>query len=133
MAGQLTLEIVSPEELLFSAAVDMASIPAEEGDIGALPGHAPMIVSLRAGVVRAHADGAVTSEFYILGGVAEITATRCTVLATEAVPAAQATPGWMAERVRAAEEEYGRLALTGDVEAREDALRRSQLKLLRPA
>lgn len=130
MAGQLTLEIVSPEELLFSEAVDMASVPAEEGDIGAMAGHAPMIVSLRAGVVRAHTGGAVTSEFYVLGGFAEITATRCTVVATEAVPAAQATSAWIGDRVRAAEDEYARLALTNDVEAREDAIRRGLLKSL---
>jgi F-type H+-transporting ATPase subunit epsilon len=45
----VSLEIVSPEKLLVSQAVDMVVIPASEGDIGVLPEHSPMIVLLRGG------------------------------------------------------------------------------------
>ncbi|WP_114374465.1 ATP synthase F1 subunit epsilon [Elioraea thermophila] len=131
MANGLTLEIVSPEELLLSEKVDMAIIPAVEGDIGALPGHAPMIVSLRPGVVRAQVNGASAHEFVVVGGFAEIMPDRCTVVATEAVPAENATAEWIGERVRAAEAAYARTAMTAEVEAREDALRQTQLAALR--
>ena len=47
-----SVEIVSPEKLLLSRPVDMVVIPAAEGEIGVLPGHAPMIVLLRGGVIR---------------------------------------------------------------------------------
>ncbi len=127
MAKGLTLEIVSPEELLLSERVDMAIIPAVEGDIGALPGHAPMIVSLRAGLVRAQVAGTTVHEFVVVGGFAEITPERCTVVATEAVPVAAATAEWIEERVRAAEAVYSRTATTDEVEVREDALRQTQL------
>lgn len=131
MADRLTLEIVSPEELLLSETVDMAIIPAAEGDIGALPGHAPMIVALRAGIVRAEVNGQSAHEFVVVGGFAEIMPERCTVVATEAVPVADATAEWIAERVRAAQAAYARTAMTAEVEAREDALRQNQLAALR--
>ena len=52
------LELVSPEKLLLSAPVEMAVIPAAEGEMGVLPGHAPMIVALRGGVIRVRENGA---------------------------------------------------------------------------
>jgi len=45
----IDLEIVSPEKLLLSKSADMVVIPAAEGEMGVLPGHAPMIVLLRGG------------------------------------------------------------------------------------
>jgi len=131
MADKLTLEIVSPEELLLSETVDMAIVPASEGDIGALPGHAPMIVALRAGLVQAQVGGETTREFVVVGGFAEITPERCTIVATEAVALEHATPEWLGERVRAAEETYARTAMGDDVATREDALQRTLLSDLR--
>ena len=46
------LEIVSPEKLLLSRPVEMVVLPAYEGEMGVLPGHAPMIVLLRGGTIR---------------------------------------------------------------------------------
>lgn len=133
MANRLTLEIVSPEELLLSERVDMAIIPAVAGDVGVLPGHAPMIVSLRAGLVRAKVEGAAAHEFVVVGGFAEITPERCTVVASEAVPAAAATAEWIGDRVRAAQVAYSRTAMTDEVEVREDALLQAQLGSVRQA
>ena len=48
------LEFVSPEKLLLSRPVEMASLPAAEGEMGVLPGHAPMIVFQLGGVVSAN-------------------------------------------------------------------------------
>ena len=84
MAEQTRLEIVSPTRLLLSEMVDLAEIPATEGYIGVLAGHAPMIVTLRGGVIRVHQGGSVTRELYVGGGFAEIAPDRCTVLADEA-------------------------------------------------
>jgi F0F1-type ATP synthase epsilon subunit len=66
-----------------------------------------------------------------MGGFAEITAERCTIVATEAVTAEQLTDSWIAERVREAEEAYERLALTGDVDAREEALKKKLIGTMR--
>ena len=46
------LEIVSPEKLLLSRPVEMVVLPAYEGEMGVLPGHSPMIVLLRGGMIR---------------------------------------------------------------------------------
>lgn len=83
------LELVSPERLLLSRPVEMATIPAAEGEMGVLPGHAPMIVALRGGVIRVRENGAESERLFVAGGFAEVTPERCTVLADEVVPVAQ--------------------------------------------
>jgi F-type H+-transporting ATPase subunit epsilon len=83
------LELVSPEKLLLSRAVEMAVLPAAEGEMGVLPGHAPMIVALRGGVISVTSNGQVTDQLFVGGGFAEVTPERCTVLADEATPVAQ--------------------------------------------
>ena len=86
----VALEIVSPEKLLLSQDVGMVVLPAAEGDLGVLPGHAPMIVSLRGGVISIYEDGKnVSARLFVAGGFAEITDTRCTILADEAVAVAE--------------------------------------------
>lgn len=82
------LELVSPEKLLLSRLVDMAVIPAAEGEMGVLAGHAPMIVSLRGGVIAVHEGGQVTERLFVAGGFAEVGPDRVTILADEATPLA---------------------------------------------
>ncbi len=83
------LEIVSPDRLLLSQPVDMAVIPAAEGEMGVMPGHSPMIVLLQGGTITLHEGGRATSRLYVSGGFAEITPERCTVLADEAIPVSE--------------------------------------------
>ena len=82
----IDVEIVSPAKRLLERAVDMVVMPGSEGDIAAMPEHAPMILLLRGGVVSLHEGGRVTDEFFVDGGFAEITPERCTILADEATP-----------------------------------------------
>ena len=82
----IALEIVSPEKLLLSRAVDMVVIPAAEGDMGVLGGHSSMIVTLRGGVIALYDGDQVTDRLFVAGGFAEVTPERCTVLANEAIP-----------------------------------------------
>ena len=100
------LEIVSPDKLLLSQPVDMAVIPAAEGEMGVLPGHSPMIVLLRGGTITLHEGGKPTAQLYVSGGFAEITPERCTVLADEATPVAEVSKAKGEERLKAAEAEY---------------------------
>lgn len=100
------LEIVSPDKLLLSQPVDMAVIPAAEGDMGVLPGHAPMIVLLQGGTIVLHEGGRPTARLYVSGGFAEITAERCTVLADEAIPVAEVSRAMGEARLAEAEAEY---------------------------
>jgi len=85
MAEKVAFELVSPERLLVAKAVDMVVVPGAEGDFGVLRGHAPLISTLRLGVIDIHDSGTVAERIFVAGGFAEVTAERCTVLAEQAV------------------------------------------------
>ena len=57
MADKLHFELVSPARLLKSADVDMVVVPGTEGDFGVLPLHAPVVSTLRTGIVEVHDGG----------------------------------------------------------------------------
>ncbi|MBO1359083.1 ATP synthase F1 subunit epsilon [Acetobacter sacchari] len=82
----IKVEIISPEKVLVSRDVDMAVIPGEEGDIAAMPEHAPMMLLLRGGTVSLYEGETVTDRYFVAGGFADMTPTRCTILADQAVP-----------------------------------------------
>src|SRR5258708_24797494 len=100
----VNLEIVSPEKLLLSRDVDMVVIPAAEGDMGVLEGHAPMMVTLRGGIVSLYEGDRVTDTLFVAGGFAEVTPERCTVLAGEAMPVNELERSEAEKRLRDAEE-----------------------------
>jgi F-type H+-transporting ATPase subunit epsilon len=101
--GKVNFELVSPERLLASTAVDMVVVPGAEGDFGVLPGHAPFISALRAGVIDVHDGGKVTDRIFVADGFAEVTTERCTVLAGEAVPLDRIDRAQVEKRVAEAE------------------------------
>jgi len=117
------LELVSPEKLLLSRQVDMVVIPAAEGEMGVLPGHAPMIVTLRGGAIRVQEAGQWTESLFVAGGFAEVTGERVTILADEATPVAQLSRADAERRVAEAEAAYGEAA-TATPERRESAMQR---------
>lgn len=78
---QIDFELVSPEKLLLSEGADMVVIPGADGDIGAMYRHAPLITSLKPGVVGLYDGRTVRDRYFVAGGFAEITNERCTVLA----------------------------------------------------
>ena len=85
MAEQVEFELVTPERLLISQPVDMVVVPGTEGNFGVLPGHAPLISTIRPGMVEIFEGQTVTRQIFIVSGIAEVTPERCTVLADEAV------------------------------------------------
>lgn len=81
MADTMQFDLVSPERSLASVPVREVRLPGNDGDLTAMPGHAPTIVTLRPGmVVLVGADGA-QSEFAVTGGFAEINADSVSLLA----------------------------------------------------
>jgi len=119
------LEIVTPERLLLSRAVEMVVIPAAEGELGVLPQHSPMIVLLRGGTIRIYEGTHVTDRLYVAGGFAEITPERCTVLANEAIPVAELDRAEADRRLKEAEAAYNATD-RNDVEALDAAMSRIQ-------
>ncbi len=85
----IALEIISTEKLLLSRDVDMVVIPGTEGDIGVLPGHAKLITGLRGGLVDIYESGKISARYFVSGGFAEVTESRCAVLADAIVPQEQ--------------------------------------------
>lgn len=74
------LILTSPERLLFEEQVEQVDLPGAEGDLGVLPGHAPIITLLRPGLVAA-IGSASRDTFIVLGGIAEFSNERLTILA----------------------------------------------------
>ena len=73
-------ELVSPEKLLFSGDVEQVDVPGAEGDFGVLAGHAPMVTTLRPGILTVHAAGG-EQKMVVLGGFAEVSEAGLTILA----------------------------------------------------
>ncbi len=82
---RVEFELVTPERLVVSRGVDMVVVPGTEGDFGVLPGHTPMISTVRPGIVDVYEGREIVERMFVAGGFAEVTAARCTVLADRAV------------------------------------------------
>jgi F-type H+-transporting ATPase subunit epsilon len=85
MAERVQFELVTPERLLLSEMVEMVVVPGTEGNFGVLPGHAPLISSIRPGTVDVYEGQTITRRIFVVSGIAEVTPERCTVLADEAL------------------------------------------------
>lgn len=103
--GKVAFELVSPERLLLSVQADMVVVPGAEGDFGVLPRHAPLVSSVRSGVISVHDAGQVTERIFVAGGFAEVMPERCTVLAERAVAVADIDRAEVERELNAAREE----------------------------
>lgn len=82
----LTVEIITPEEVLESSEAAMVVVPGVEGDFGVLPGHAPVIAMIRPGTVSVYdRESDVRQTVFVTGGISEVKETRCVILAEQAV------------------------------------------------
>src|SRR3954466_9410319 len=86
MADQIEFELVTPDRPLISQPVDMVVVPGTEGNFGVLPGHSPLISTIRPGTIDIYAGNAIAERIFVAGGLAEVTPECCTVLADEALP-----------------------------------------------
>lgn len=91
MANEMQFDLVTPERKLASYAATAVEIPGAEGDVTAMEGHAPLITSLRPGVLRATTSSDGVKAFVVSGGFAEINGAAISVLAERAVPIEEAT------------------------------------------
>ena len=103
--AKFNFRLVMPERELLAIEADMVVVPGSEGDFGGLHGHAPLISTVRPGVLEVFQGSKVDQRFLLVGGFAEVTPDRCTVLADEALPFETVTPEQLVERERAAEQE----------------------------
>src|SRR5882724_12073876 len=101
--AKLSFRLVMPERELLNTEADMVVVPGSEGDFGVLHGHAPLISTVRPGVLEVFQGAKAEQRFLVAGGFAEVTPERCTVLAEEAVPFETVTADALVEREKTAE------------------------------
>lgn len=105
MAALFKFELVSPEQLLLSDNVQQVVVPGTEGYFAVLPGHAPVLSTLRPGVIDITDEAGREERIYVRAGFAEVNPQGLTVLAEEAIPLAELSAAALAEQVRNAEED----------------------------
>lgn len=126
----LHFEFVSPETMLFSGEVDQVDLPGSEGDMGILPGHAPLVTALRPGIVTIFRGG-VREPVVVIGGFAEVSPAGLTVLADRAMPLQGFDTAMLASEIKDTEED---VADATDEQLRDRLARRlEQLKSLQAA
>ena len=130
MAAKIAFDLVSPERLLLSANADMVTVPGTEGYMGVMAGHAPLVSTLRAGMINMLNDG-VETKFFIMGGFAEINAAKITVLAEEALPMSELDLAVLDQRIKDAQDDE--IAAKTDEERLKAAQLVDDLKLVRAA
>ncbi len=122
MPDAFKFELVSPERLLVSGEVEQVLVPGAEGDMTVLAHHAPLLTTLRPGLLDIGLPGSEHRRFFIRGGFAEVGASGLTVLAETAIDLVELDAGQLAQAVKDAEEDVA--------DAGEDAARdRAQTKL----
>ncbi len=97
--------LVSPEKLLFSSEVTQVDLPGTEGDFGVLAGHAPVVTTLRPGILVIHGEAGEQIKIVVNGGFAEVGAAGLTVLAETAAPLEDFDRAVLAEEIKDAEED----------------------------
>jgi F-type H+-transporting ATPase subunit epsilon len=110
-------DLVAPERLLFTGAVDQVDLPGAEGDLGVLAGHAPLVTTLRPGILVIYREGGALSVV-VNGGFAEVGPAGLTVLADMAVPREEFDLAVLADTIKDTEE---------DVADEQDAWKRDKL------
>lgn len=128
MRGKLTLEIVTPEKIVFSEIVDSVSVTTTEGEIGILPGHISLFSRLKAGELK-YRKGPETSYLAINGGFVDVSNNKVIILADIAVRSEEIDQH-LAEKAReSAEKAMQESKSKKDFAAAEASLRRSLIEL----
>jgi F-type H+-transporting ATPase subunit epsilon len=115
MANTFKFELVSPERLLVSTEVEQVLVPGSEGDFTMLAHHAPLLTSLRPGLLEIGSSGAERRRYFVRGGFAEVGPSGLTVLAETAIDLVELEVDTLNRAIKDAEEDVA--------DAKEDAAR----------
>lgn len=121
MPDPFKFELVSPERLLVSDEVEQVLVPGAEGDMTVLAHHAPVLTTLRPGLLDIGFPGGRSQRFFIRGGFAEVNPAGLTVLAETAIDLDELKAEQLAQAIKDAEEDVADLT--------DDARDRAQTKL----
>jgi F-type H+-transporting ATPase subunit epsilon len=129
--AKIHFDLVSPEQMLLSEEVVMVTLPGTEGYFGVLAGHAPVISTLRPGVIEVQGGESGNLRLFVRGGFAEVDPTRVVVLAEEAISLDDFDVEALDARIRDAEEDLALAKTEADRERAMEAL--DYLRQLRAA
>jgi F-type H+-transporting ATPase subunit epsilon len=101
-------ELVSPERLVFSGEVQSVVVPGTEGQFTVLKDHAPLMSTLKPGVVDILESPSKTLRFFVPGGFADVAPAGLTILADRAVPLDELDASQIAADIEDAEDEVAR-------------------------
>jgi F-type H+-transporting ATPase subunit epsilon len=123
-------ELVSPERLIFSGEVEQVVVPGSEGVFTVLRNHAPMMSTIRPGVIEV-TSATGPSKLFVRGGFADVSEKGLTILAEQAIPVSELDGAKIDADLRAAEEDVQ----DASTDAARDAamLRADQLRAMRSA
>jgi len=102
MAQAFKFELVSPERLLVSEDVESVVIPGAEGEMTVMAQHAPVMTTIKPGVVTVKPVSGAEERYVVFGGFADIVPAGCTLLAESATPAKDIDRALLARRIEAA-------------------------------
>jgi F-type H+-transporting ATPase subunit epsilon len=103
--AELRFELVAPERLLYSGDVAQVVVPGSEGEFTVLPQHAPVLSTLKPGVLTVTGLDGEALRIFVRGGFAEVNPAGLTVLAEEAIPLAELSSDLLDQQLRDAEED----------------------------
>lgn len=129
MAATFALDIVTPERTILSENVTSLQVPAVDGSLGILAGHAPLLAELGVGECQVRLPGGAEEHLAIAGGFLEVARERVTVLADTAEFATEIDPTRAEESLARARELLTRLDGSVDPDQASDAVRRAQNRL----
>ncbi len=102
MADNFNFELVSPERLLLSEKVSEVVIPATDGEMTVMANHAPVMTTIKPGVVSVKSVSGQVTKYVVFGGFADIIPSGCTLLAESAVPLTELNRESLTRRIEAA-------------------------------
>ncbi|MCG7504205.1 F0F1 ATP synthase subunit epsilon [Mesorhizobium retamae] len=105
MAKAFKFELVSPERLLVSEEVESVVIPGAEGEMTVMAEHAPVMTTIKPGVVTVKPASGNIQRFVVFGGFADILPSGCTLLAESAVAVEDIDRAEIARRIQEARED----------------------------
>lgn len=105
MAESFQFDLVSPERLLVSESVTAVIAPGAEGYMTVMARHAPLMTTLKPGVVVATTTSGADRRFYVRGGFADVTGDRLVLLAEQAIPAEDLDAATLDTQIRDAEQD----------------------------
>ena len=105
MADLLKFELVSPERLLSSGEVQQVVVPGAEGEFTVLANHAPVLATMKPGVVTVTDASGGEERIFVRGGFAEINPAGLTVLAEEAIAVKDLSAADLDEKIKNAQDD----------------------------